>query len=82
MVTFELIVTPEFWDTPRAWPTDDGPIVFSTDLVMRHRGTLQVPLHIADAIEQYLRSHPQVLAIDLVPLPFPRATAQERRRAA
>lgn len=78
-VTFELTVTPEFWDHARQWPTGCRPIVFSTDAVMRNRGTVQVPAICADEVERRLRAHPEVVAIVRV---LPRRDEWTRRRAA
>lgn len=73
MVTFKLIVAPTFWDTPRTWPEGCRPVVFSTDLIMRNAGTLQVPSASAAEVEALLRRHPEILAVSRVlqPLPFP-----------
>lgn len=81
-VTFELTVTPDFWDQPREWPVECRPIVFSTAAVMRNQGTLQVPAGCADIVERRLREHPQVIAVSRVPLPFPRREPRTSRRAA
>lgn len=78
-VTFELTVTSEFWDQARSWPAGCRPIVFSTDAVMRNRGTVQVPATCADEVEQRLRAHPEVVAVVRV---LPRRQERPHRRAA
>ncbi len=82
LITFELTVTPDFWDHPRDWPRDCRPIVFSSAAVMRNRGTVQVPLECADIVEQQLQQHPEVIAVARMPLPFPQSTPRVTRRAA
>ncbi len=78
-VTFELTVTSEFWDQTRAWPSGCRPIIFSTDVVMRNSGTVQVPTHCADEVERQLRAHPEVVAVVRV---LPQRREQLRRHAA
>jgi hypothetical protein len=78
-VTFELTVTAEFWDQTRSWPAGCRPIVFSTDAVMRNRGTVEVPASCADEVERRLRAHPQVVAVARV---LPRREEWAQRRAA
>ncbi len=82
LITFELSVTPAFWDEPRDWPQDCRPIVFSSPAVMHNRGTIQVPAECADAVEQRLQQHPQVIAVARTPLPFPAAGPRLNRSAA
>jgi hypothetical protein len=77
--TFELTVTSEFWDYARTWPAGCRPIIFSTDVVMRNSGTIQVPISCADEVEQQLRDHPEVIAVARV---LPQRHRSLRRRAA
>ncbi|HEX6291727.1 MAG TPA: hypothetical protein VFZ66_21255 [Herpetosiphonaceae bacterium] len=82
MVTFLLVVTSDFWDAQRRWPAGCRPVIFSTDMVMKNAGTVQVPAEFADEVERLLRENPHVLSVKLAPLVFPRHTEALRRRAA
>ncbi len=63
MILFSVVVAVEFWDTPRTWPDGCAPVVFSTDLVMRNAGTVQVPPQCGPAVERMLRAHPHVISV-------------------
>ena len=81
MVTFLLVVTSDFWDSQRRWPDGCRPVIFSTDMVMKNAGTVQVPAEFADEVERMLRENPYVLSVKLAPLVFPRRTEALRRAA-
>ena len=82
MVTFILVVTSDFWDTKRGWPAGCRPVIFSTDMVMKNAGTVQVPVQFAYEVEQMLRSNAHVISVERVPLVFPRFTEDFIQRAA
>jgi hypothetical protein len=82
MVTFILVVTSDFWDGKRRWPDGCRPVIFSTDMVMKNAGTVQVPVQFAHEVEQLLRSNPQVISVERVPLVFPRFMEDMTQRAA
>jgi hypothetical protein len=82
MLTFILVVTSDFWDSKRRWPDGCRPVIFSTDLVMKNVGTVQVPVQFAQEVEHLLRSNPQVISVERVPLVFPRSTEDMIQRAA
>lgn len=82
MVTFILVVTSDFWDTKRRWPVGCRPVIFSTDMVMKNAGTVQVPVQFAHEVEQLLRSNANVISVERVPLVFPRFSEDYIHRAA
>jgi hypothetical protein len=82
MVTFILTVTSDFWDTKRRWPAGCRPVIFSTDMVMKNAGTVQVPVRFAHEVESLLRKNPHVLTVERVPLLFPRFAEDYMQRAA
>jgi hypothetical protein len=57
-------------------------VIFSTDMVMKNAGTVQVPVQFAHEVEQLLRSNPQVISVERVPLVFPRFMEDMTQRAA
>jgi hypothetical protein len=82
MVTFILVVTSDFWDTKRGWPAGCRPVIFSTDMVMKNAGTVQVPVEFAQDVERLLLANPYVLTVERVPIIFPRFARDIMRRAA
>ena len=64
MVTFTVTVAAGFWDTKRSWPPGCRPVILSTSLVTKNAGTLLVPARHADAVEEFLRTHPHVVAVE------------------
>jgi hypothetical protein len=82
MVTFILVVTSDFWDTKRQWPAGCRPVIFSTDMVMKNAGTVQVPVEFAQDVERLLLANPHVLTVERVPILFPRFTREVMQRAA
>lgn len=63
MITFQLVITPDFWDQPRRWPAGCRPVVFSAALVMHSAGVVQVPSSYAGEVERMLRKHPAVVSV-------------------
>ena len=82
MITFQLVITPDFWDHPRRWPAGCRPVVFSTALMMRGAGTVQVPAPFAGEVECMLREHPAVISVARMVDPHPGEGAAEARSAA
>ena len=81
MICFWLVVTPGFWDSPRDWPAGCRPVVFSTELVMRNTGMVQVPAAFAAEVEHRLGTHPAVLSVTR-PLMARVSHAESPRKAA
>ena len=82
MIMFQLVITPDFWDRPRQWPAGCRPVVFSTALMMRGAGTVQVPAPFAGEVEHMLREHPAVISVARMVEPHPGEGAAEVRNAA
>jgi hypothetical protein len=64
MVSFSAVVTSDFWTTQRGWPAGCRPVIYSMQLVTKNAGTLSVPSVFANAVEELLRAHPEVLVVE------------------